>query len=58
MIHVFIRTNDRSEPFIETVSNYMFGEKGDLHLYDKNKMWYFPCEILTYVYIEELEDKE
>lgn len=59
MIHVFIRTKDKYEPFIETVGNYMFDEKGNLNLYDKGQVWFFPYNILAYVYIRELEeDKE
>ena len=53
MIHVFIRMNDREEPFIETVGNYMFDEKGNLRLYDKSKMWFFPYTNLRYVFLNE-----
>ena len=55
MIHVFITFDYRKEPFMETVSSYMFDEKGNLRLYDKGRMWFFPYTHLQYVAIREEE---
>ena len=56
--NIYIRLNYRDTPFMEEVGNYMFGEKGDLRLYDKGKMWFFPASVIQYLFISEVEDDE
>lgn len=58
MYTVYIRTSDRYDPFIETVRNYMFDEKGNLKLYNNSCLWFFPYQVLQYVCIKEVEDEE
>ena len=51
---IFLRLTYQSTPFMEEVGNYMFTEKGDLRLYDKGKMWYFPASVIQYLFISEV----
>lgn len=56
MYTVFIRTSERAEPFMETINNFMFDEKGNLRLYSGPYFWFFPYTVLQYVYIKEVEN--
>ena len=53
--HVYIRTLDRFEPFIERVDNFQFDENNNLRLFCLDKMWFFPYSQLTYVFICDLK---
>ena len=55
MIRAFIITDYRVDPVILTVGSYMFDEKGNLRLYDKGAMWFFPYTHLRYATLREEE---